>query len=82
MEQPGEQTTYLLHTTCKPLVCKNALICNSRFHPLAIDSKAHFIIIVPSSFYEIPETQKNGIVHMTPATNGPRSSVGYFKKRG
>ena len=29
---------YLLYITCKPLICKNALICNSRFH-LDIDSK-------------------------------------------
>ena len=29
---------YLLYITCKPLICKNALICNSRFH-LSIDSK-------------------------------------------
>ena len=29
---------YLLHINCKPLICKNALICNSRFHR-GIDSK-------------------------------------------
>ena len=29
---------YLLYITCKALICKNALICNSRFH-LGIDSK-------------------------------------------
>ena len=29
---------YLLYITCKALICKNALICNTRFH-LGIDSK-------------------------------------------
>ena len=32
---------YLLYITCKPLICKNALICNSRFH-LGIDYKLSF----------------------------------------